>query len=510
MAIPTDVQTLSIEEILGDGEPGKSAGMKLRIPEYQRPYEWSPELALRLFDDLAFAVGPTGETGATTWEDVHARALKGTDQRPKYLIGSLILHATERTDTPHVHDIVDGQQRLLTLLMLRQELTPPTIRESSPEAGEELPPARQVQDALRARLQDHDDAERLRCWEVISQRAQMVVIPTDDLDEAFNIFDSQNTRGRGLAPHDLLKAHHLREMRTASEATRIAAVEKWEETDQEDLRRLFARYLYRIARWSQGLPARSFTAHDIGFFKGIPATPHRTPRQQYHVAAQAMIPAFHEWEPPARGTDSESQRRRMNHARFRLDEPVMAGSPFFEMVDFFLAELRRLRDDEHVVCSTRPDHADRRKPSRAEPDPGSWEDLFGTRSSAGDELTMRPGRSTMFYVSELYLAATLYAVNCFGESAVKSATPLLRRWAFRPRTTHHAVREASIDLHSTRDDSVFPLMRRSQELESLLRHQAPLPDDPELPAIGRETGTLLLLEAGFSPSTVYPDHDGTP
>ena len=36
---------------------------------------------------------------------------------------------------------------------------------------------------------------------------------TDDVDEAFRVFDSQNYRGKALAPHDLLKAHHLREMR---------------------------------------------------------------------------------------------------------------------------------------------------------------------------------------------------------------------------------------------------------------------------------------------------------
>lgn len=40
----------------------------------------------------------------------------------------------------------------------------------------------------------------------------MVVITVDKISEAFQLFDSQNTRGRALYPHDLLKAYHLREI----------------------------------------------------------------------------------------------------------------------------------------------------------------------------------------------------------------------------------------------------------------------------------------------------------
>ena len=133
----------------------------------------------------------------------------------------------------------------------------------------------------------------------------------------------------------------------------------------------------------------------------------------------------------------------MNHARFRLDSPVIAGGPFFEMVDFFLGELRRLRQDARVV--PRPLSAD--DTSAAQQDSADWESVFGTRAEEGYELIVRPSRSTTYYVSELYLAVMLYAVNCFGEGAITDAAPLLRRWAFAP--PWHSVRAASIDLHST-------------------------------------------------------------
>ncbi|VTM47205.1 Uncharacterised protein [Klebsiella pneumoniae] len=41
----------------------------------------------------------------------------------------------------------------------------------------------------------------------------------------FRVFDSQNYRGKPLAPHDLLKAHHLREMHDESAAMKVAVVE---------------------------------------------------------------------------------------------------------------------------------------------------------------------------------------------------------------------------------------------------------------------------------------------
>ena len=522
MAIGADVLTHSIGELLGDGDVRGARGMDLRIPDYQRPYEWTPELALQLFDDLDLAVGPAGRASARSWSDVQSERETSSDQRPPYMIGSLILHAAHRpsllpegsgpSSALPVHDVVDGQQRLLTLLMLRGELldpSPPYPPSARPDDPDHHSPARQVRDTFRIHLRPLEQRERRACWQVISQRSQMVVISTDDLDEAFSIFDSQNTRGRGLAPHDLLKAHHLREMRHVSEAQRVAAIEKWERTDQEDLRRLFARYLYRIARWSQGLDARSFTARDIDLFKGIPASGGRTPAQSCHAAAQSLIPAVQQWDPQVAGDDAEEHRRRMNHARFRLDVPVVAGGPFFEMVDFFLEELRRLRHDDRVVpVASQPGESPEEPPTGAQSATGvgavEWESIFGMRPALGEELTMRPSRSTMFYVSELYLAAMLYAVNCFGEEAIIHGAPLIRRWAFNPRTLKHAVQEVSIDLHSTQQQSLFPAIHRYRDLGALLRHPVPLPRPGNVSPQGRDAGTRILLEAGLDPRSVYP------
>ena len=45
-------------------------------------------------------------------------------------------------------------------------------------------------------------------------------------DEAFQMFDSQNTRGRALYPTDLLKAFHIRE-RSGRSTLRPAFGSRW-------------------------------------------------------------------------------------------------------------------------------------------------------------------------------------------------------------------------------------------------------------------------------------------
>ena len=48
---------------------------------------------------------------------------------------------------------------------------------------------------------------------------EVVVLTVTELTEAFQLFDSQNTRGKALYPHDLLKAYHLREISDMDEET---------------------------------------------------------------------------------------------------------------------------------------------------------------------------------------------------------------------------------------------------------------------------------------------------
>ena len=56
------------------------------------------------------------------------------------------------------------------------------------------------------------DVEKELFNDALKNILEVVVIAVYKIGEAFQLFDSQNTRGRALYPHDLLKAYHLREI----------------------------------------------------------------------------------------------------------------------------------------------------------------------------------------------------------------------------------------------------------------------------------------------------------
>ncbi|MGL2751803.1 DUF262 domain-containing protein [Helicobacter pylori] len=73
-----------------------------QIPIYQRPYQWTEENCEKLLDDLFF-----------NYED---------DRESDYFCGSLVLIAISEDSKAKTYDIVDGQQRLSTFILLAKVL----------------------------------------------------------------------------------------------------------------------------------------------------------------------------------------------------------------------------------------------------------------------------------------------------------------------------------------------------------------------------------------------------
>lgn len=410
----------------------------LRIPPYQRPYSWEPTTALQLLEDIKEASHHSGVL---------------------YVLGTVILHEDD-----DVLNVVDGQQRLLTLRMILQRLRGVAVPGAARDADS---PVTQVRNALDRRIGVLEPAERHALISFIQQQCQLVRVVTDNVDEAFRVFDSQNYRGKPLAPHDLLKAHHLREMRDETGPMKTAIVENWEVSGDEDLDRLFSIYLYRIARWSQGKSAPGFTTHDIGMFKGIsPRSVQLSPSARYHLAAQAAVPMLGAW-----GTSSSTvSERETGRTRFQLDAPVLAGRPFFEMVSFMLEELKQLREDAFL---------------------DEWEEFASSDRASFQE---RPSRRRYRKVCELYLAALLYYTNKFADEDIKAARERLFEWAYALRVRRLRVQTGSVDRRGRGDDpepSAFVLLRNASSGRGVL-HQLSSPSVPY--SDDHEPGLVALLK----------------
>lgn len=104
-------------------------------------------------------------------------------------------------------------------------------------------------------------------------RCEMVCIELDDLDEAFQFFDSQNARGKPLESYDLLKAYHLRDMRDKDEKVIHQCVERWEKSamsnDINNLDKIINYILFRLRRWHYKENAEIFTSDELDTFKGV-------------------------------------------------------------------------------------------------------------------------------------------------------------------------------------------------------------------------------------------------
>ncbi len=228
--------------------------LNLSIPDYQRPYKWTIKHVQQLLDDLL----------------THFR-----NQQQVYRIGTVVIHKynEENKETQKIEeklDIVDGQQRLITLSLLLHSL-----------GGKN----KLLEKKLTHSISKNNVIENYQCiknYSIPDKEAfnnylldvcEMVCVELDDLDEAFQFFDSQNARGKSLESYDLLKAYHLREMRNELDEIIHQCVECWEKSAMSDdinnLDKIINYILFRLRRWHYQEYAEVFTSDELDIFKGV-------------------------------------------------------------------------------------------------------------------------------------------------------------------------------------------------------------------------------------------------
>ena len=160
-------------------------GKDLSIPGYQRPYKWTIKHVQQLLDDLL----------------THFR-----NQKQVYRIGTVVIHKYNK----EMLDIVDGQQRLITLSLLLHSLGSENNLLNQP-----LTHSISKNNVINNYdfIKNYSISDKKAFKEYLLEICEMVYVELDDLDEAFQFFDSQNSRGKPLESYDLLKAYHLRQKR---------------------------------------------------------------------------------------------------------------------------------------------------------------------------------------------------------------------------------------------------------------------------------------------------------
>lgn len=239
-----------------------------RVPEYQRSFSWEEENFEALIQDILDA-----------------------DQSSEYFLGTIVLHKKEKDG---IYDIVDGQQRLTTLLILfaclrdliiendfkndiqnkieqkenKVDGIPQKVRievrdreifnELVVEIGGTLkrkdkkrlpePQWRYVEaiETFHTKLDKLTQTRLENLMQFISQNCMMIFLSTTTFDDAFKLFTIVNDRGKQLRRTDVLKAKNIAPDIIISESVRNSLAQTWEQWEKNLGEDTFESVLYLI------------------------------------------------------------------------------------------------------------------------------------------------------------------------------------------------------------------------------------------------------------------------
>lgn len=382
-----NLRIVTIRELLNEN---------LTIPGYQRPYRWSTESAVTLvMDSYGAFVSKVSE----------------------YRIGSVVLHKTIDDNNKIILNIVDGQQRLTTLSIMFFVFSE-LIKDAGYENLSKLLDEKYNKlscdaivnnlDIIRRKVKEFDKNQLKDYIDYLLDKCTLVKIITENEQEAFQFFDSQNSRGKELAPHDLLKSYHLREMRDEPENTKVEIINAWENTKQSELEDLFSDNLYPLVRWYKSKDGLNYSAKDIKIFKGIKKNNNYN-FSIYNRASNLYIERFN-----SEGMYELTAGNLIN--QFQLTQPLIAGRRFFQYSLHYMELYKKV-------------------------------DKLVTFKFKGNEL-IKSGSGDS-YVYSMFINVLMFYVDKFSMDALTEARLFfLYKWAFSLRVCMKAVYRESVNKYA--------------------------------------------------------------
>ena len=240
-----------------------------RIPEYQRPYVWESDQVNELLTDVMQA--------------------RTSNPESQYFLGSMVLkkNIKEEGTTKYIeYDLLDGQQRLITLFLVTavvRDLTPKTnisrlktchetiYQMANPD--DNIPERLRIvfdirdqvkdfinefikedngtskEEELKRKIADKEEDISIRnmasailnireyfsvnsiddFFPYLRQNVLLIYVSADELEDAFRMFTVMNSRGIKLRNSDIIKADNLGKIK--DNAKRLECAKKWEDTE---------------------------------------------------------------------------------------------------------------------------------------------------------------------------------------------------------------------------------------------------------------------------------------
>jgi len=410
----------------------------LEIPNYQRPYRWTENNVCLLLEDIT-----------NSWKE----------GKSSYRIGSVILN-----NSASKLNIVDGQQRITSILLVLKSL--------GSKVGSSLRNSLQYkhQDSLNAIIRNKiyidswlqenivNDLEGFEKY--ILEYCEFVEIKVNDLSEAFQMFDSQNGRGKELEAYNLLKAYHIRAMESNTFEEKIICDKTWEgaaryqsnkDSNQVSdlLRQLVNEQLYRTRLWSRKETALEFNKKEIKEFKGITVNknhPIDFPYQNKELLQYVMQDYFKSLGVTVNGVKSRFKKiSPENISPFVLiNQNIINGKDFFDYAETYVEIYKRLFNSEYDEMKEFKKFIQKNCKYS-----GSHRD--------GDK-----------YLFELYKSLIMLMFDKFGEEGIEKYHKILYLLVYRLRIEKEQVRYTSVADYPIQNKT-FNIIENAQNYSDLTR-----------------------------------------
>ncbi|ENW99034.1 hypothetical protein F900_02719 [Acinetobacter modestus] len=439
---------------------------QLSIPDYQRPYKWTEKNLNALVNDI-----------------------QEHKDKSAYRLGTIVLHRDKNNTSLKNINIVDGQQRTLTLMLLvwaaiqeqkldlKREVLKKELNEISEQINAFMTKQKFNSDISHYNIyQNFNAAKRIvsvnfseQDIDFLLNNCQVAVFILDDISEAFQFFDSQNARGRDLEPHDLLKAYHLREFSEQEQHLEAQTVAHWESLDSAHLAKLFSNYLFRIRLWSRGKSARFFNKDHVHLFKGI-----HLGQSDHHPYLEPLRIAHYFIDDYNAQYQRQIDRQEMSFP-FQLDQMIINGRRFFEMVEHYEKQISKVVDHQDqpekisIFGEILQDRANRIIKSLNK--------FHGASRRSGDG-----------YVRTLFDSALIFYIDKFATDRLSEAIEKIFIWAYHCRISQYSVQLATIDNYVL-EKNIFSLLKYAQSPSELMGWSLPIVDKQE----GTKVEPLITL-----------------
>lgn len=273
MSVFTNLNQLTKEKFTGTILFKDLIVSNLIISDYQRAYVWDKERVKILLEDLDEQINKTNTSDKRLYKFLLGNLrlctrIKNNQNVDKYLLGSLILCESKDKNNKKVLEVVDGQQRLITLALILRVLF------NDSDSGNFLSKSEFTHSESKKHIKENYDF--IKSWfetrpdklnkfkKKLKDTIEFICILAPTLDDAFIFFDSVNAKGMRLEAYDLIKAFHLRALEDYSTKTKDS---------KSSLTAYFAKEFEKLAKEKDGenlkilfndtlTPARQWLRHN--------------------------------------------------------------------------------------------------------------------------------------------------------------------------------------------------------------------------------------------------------